>query len=318
MSLIDQDVRFDCRDAFVEAVLAAAEVDERLVAVVNDSVGSSKLAPFAAQYPDRLINVGIAEQTMVGVAAGLADGGRVPFVSAAACFLTARAMEQIKVDVGYSNHNVKLFGMSPGVAYGNLGPTHHSIEDIAWLRTIPRLSIVVPSDPEETRQAITWAVQHNGPVFVRVSRMAVPAVNPEGYRFRPGAAVVLRDGTDVTILANGTVVWRALAAADQLEAAGISARVLSVPSIKPFDDEAVLRAATETGAVVTAEEGSITGGLGGLVAELLVEHVPVPLRRIGIPDVFVPTGSAEWLMDRYGISVDGISAAAREVISRKR
>lgn len=317
MSLIDAELRYDCRDAYVDAVLAAAEKDDRVVAVVNDSVGSSKLAPFAAKHPDRLVNVGIAEQAMVGVAAGLADGGRVPFVSAASSFLTARALEQIKVDVGYSNHNVKLFAMSPGMAYGNLGPTHHSIEDVAWLRTIPRLSIMVPSDPEETRQAITWALEHEGPVFVRVSRMAVPAVNPEGYRFRPGTAVELCGGTDVTILANGTVVWRALAAADRLAATGVSARVLSVPSIKPFDDEGVLRAAAETGAIVTVEEGSMTGGLGGLVAELLVEHHPVPLRRVGVPDVFVPTGSAKWLMDYYGISADGISAAALEAISRK-
>src|SRR5918997_2680649 len=210
--------RYDCRNAYVETLAELARENHRIVGVVNDSVGSSKLDAFKKAFPDRLINVGIAEQDMVGVAAGLANGGRIPFVSAASCFLTARALEQIKADVAYSDHNVKLCGMSPGVAYGELGPTHHSIEDIAWLRAIDNLTIVVPADPVETAAALRWAAEVDGPVFVRVSRMAVPQIHPDDYTFRPGRAITVREGTDVTLVSNGTVLWRALVAAELLEA----------------------------------------------------------------------------------------------------
>lgn len=303
----------DCRDAYVATLVELAAHDDRIVAVVNDSVGSSKLAPFADKYPERLINVGIAEQDMVGVAAGLANGGKVPFVSAASCFLTARAMEQIKVDAAYSNHHIVLCGMSPGMAYGELGPTHHSIEDLAWLRAIPGLTVIVPSDPAETAQAIQWAAHHDGPVFVRVSRMGVPAVNAEGYEFVPGKAVTLREGADVTIAATGTVVSRALEAAGTLAEQGVDARVLSVPTIKPLDAEAILAAATQTRGIVTVEE-ALTSGLGGAVAELVVQHRPVPMRFVGVPDRFAPTGSVGWLLDHFGINAAGIVAAAREVV----
>jgi transketolase len=309
-----EQVLYDCRDAWVEALVELAETDDRVVAVVNDSVGSSKLGPFQQRFPERLINVGIAEQDMVGVGAGLANGGKVPFVSAAACFLTARAMEQIKVDAAYSQHHMVLVGQSPGMAYGELGPTHHSIEDLAWLRTIPGLTVIAPSDPEETAQAVRWAAGHTGPVFLRVSRMGVPAVNPPGYRFVPGRAVTLRDGTDVTIAATGAVVGRALAAADRLAADGIAARVLSVPTIKPLDETAILAAARETRGIVTVEE-ALTSGLGGAVAELVVRHAPVPMRMVGVPDTFAPTGSVEWLLDHFGISASGVAAAAGELLA---
>jgi transketolase len=306
---------YDCRDAWVSALVELAEADDRVVAVVNDSVGSSKLAPFQERFPDRLINVGIAEQNMVGVGAGLANGGKIPFVSAAACFLTARAMEQIKVDAAYSQHHMVLVGQSPGMAYGELGPTHHSIEDLAWLRTIPGLTVIAPSDPEETVQAVRWAAGHTGPVFIRVSRMGVPAVNPPGYRFEAGRAVPLRDGSDVTLVATGAVVTRALDAADLLWAEGVSARVLSVPTIKPLDEAAILAAARETRGIVTVEE-ALTSGLGGAVAELVVRHAPVPMRMVGVPDTFAPTGSVEWLLDHFGISASGVAGAARELLAR--
>ena len=183
--IVDQP-RFDCRNAYVETLADLAQTDHRIVGVVNDSVGSSKLDAFKKAFPDRLINVGIAEQDMVGVAAGLANGGRIPFVSAASCFLTARALEQIKADVAYSDRNVKLCGMSPGMAYGELGPTHHSIEDIAWLRAIDNMTIVVPADPIETAAALRWAAATDGPAFIRVSRMSVPEVYPDDYAFVPG------------------------------------------------------------------------------------------------------------------------------------
>ncbi|RYV51182.1 transketolase family protein [Pengzhenrongella frigida] len=306
----------DCRDAYAATLIELAAADPRVVVVVNDSTGSSKLGEFGKQFPDRLINVGIAEQDMVGVGAGLANGGKIPFVSAASCFLTARALEQIKVDAAYSNNNIKLCGMSPGMAYGELGATHHSIEDLAWLRVIPNLTVIVPADPVETAQALRWAAEHTGPVFVRVSRMGVPDVNPAGYEFVPGRAVTLREGTDVTIIATGTVVSRALDAADDLALAGISARVLSMPTIKPIDTDAIVAAARETGAIVTVEEALTSGGLGGAVAETVVRHHPVPMRFVGVPDAFAPTGSTSWLFDHFGISAAGIDAAVRDVLDR--
>lgn len=313
---IAQQPKFDCRDAYIETLIDLAHHDHRIVGVVNDSVGSSKLDAFKKAFPDRLINVGIAEQDMVGVAAGLAAGGRIPFVSAAACFLTARAMEQIKVDVCYSNHNIKLCGMSPGMAYGELGPTHHSIEDIAWLRAIDNLTVLVPADPIETAAALRWAAEFKGPVYLRISRMPVPEVNTAPYKFAPGRALTLRAGDDVTLLANGTVVWRALAAAEQLAADGVSARVLSMPCVAPLDIEAIMSAAAETGGIVTMEEATVRGGLGGAVAEVVVQHQPVPMALLGVPE-FAPTGSAGYLLDRYGMSPEGIADRARQLLARR-
>src|SRR5215469_10601740 len=205
--------KFDCRSAFSEALCALAEDDSRIVAVANDSIGSSNLKAFRSRFPDRLVNVGIAEQNMVGVSAGLANGGLIPFVCGASCFLTGRALEQIKADLGYSRHNVKLCGMSSGVAYGELGPTHHSIEDLAWTRAIANMTVIVPSDPVETAAALRAAAAYQGPVFLRLSRMPVPDVNPLDYEFRLGRAITLRQGTDITLIANGTMVCRALKAA---------------------------------------------------------------------------------------------------------
>ena len=312
-SIADQP-RFDCRDAYVRTLADLANADHRIVGVVNDSVGSSKLDAFKKAFPDRLINVGIAEQDMVGVAAGLANGGRIAFVSAASCFLTARALEQIKADVAYSNRNVKLCGMSPGMAYGELGPTHHSIEDIAWLRAIDNMIVVVPASPLETAAAMRWAAATEGPAFIRVSRMAVPEIYADDYEFVPGKSHVLRQGDDVTIISNGTVLWRALAAAETLVGEGISARVVSMPTVKPLDLDVVVAAARETKGIVTAEEGTIAGGLGGAVAEVIVQHHPTRVTILGVPE-FAPTGSAGYLLDRYGMSPDGIADAARALAS---
>jgi transketolase len=310
-SIVDRP-RFDCRNAYVKALADLAQKDHRIVGVVNDSIGSSKLDAFKKAFPDRLINVGIAEQDMVGVAAGLANGGRIPFVSAAASFLTARALEQIKADVAYSNRNVKLCGMSPGMAYGELGPTHHSIEDIAWLRAIDNLTIIVPADPVETAAAMRWAAATEGPAYIRVSRMSVPQIYPDDYEFVPGKAITVRDGDDVTIISNGTVVWRALAAAEQLAADGVNARVISMPTVKPLDVDAVLAAARETRGIVTAEEATTAGGLGGAVAETVSQHRPTRVAILGVPE-FAPTGSAGYLLDRYGMSPDGIADTARHL-----
>jgi transketolase len=307
---------FDCRDTFSKTLEALAESDSRIVTVVSDSVGSSKLVNFRNRWPHRTVNVGIAEQTLVAVGAGLANGGKVPFVSAASCFLTARAMEQIKADIAYSNVNVKLIGQSSGIAYGELGPTHHSIEDVAWLRLLPNLTLIVPSDPWETEQAIRAAAAHDGPVFVRLSRMPVPALARKVEKFDIGKAEVLVDGGDVAIICTGVMVHRAVAAAEVLRVEGIAARVVNMSTINPLDERAILEAA-KTGAIVTVEEHSVRGGLGGAVAEVVASHDPVPMRIMGFPG-FLPTGSAEWLLEHSGLTENGIAQAARDILARKR
>ena len=304
--------RFDCRDAYVRTVEELAVADDRIVAVVNDSVGSSKLGKFRDRFPDRLVNVGIAEQNMIGVGAGLANGGKVPFVSGASCFLTARAMEQIKVDCAYSHANVKLCGISSGVAYGELGATHHSIEDVAWLRAIDGLVVIVPADPWQTAAAIRAAAAYDGPVFLRISRMPVPELPRSAATFAIGKAEVLREGGDLAIIVNGTLVHHALAAAARLAEAGIGARVVNMATVSPIDTNAIAAAAA-TGAIVTAEEGLARGGLGGAIAEYCAEHAPVRMRMLGFPG-FAPTGSAAWLMERAGLSADGIVQASHDLL----
>tara|TARA_R110002124_G_scaffold53247_1_gene152694 strand:- start:26636 stop:27595 length:960 start_codon:yes stop_codon:yes gene_type:complete len=306
---------FDCRDAFSRTVEELAADDNRVVAVVNDSVGSSKLGGFMKRWPERLVNVGIAEQNMIGVGAGLANGGKIPFVSGAACFLTGRSLEQIKADVAYSNANVKLCGISSGVAYGELGPTHHSIEDMAWLRPLTNLTIIVPADPWETAEAVRFAARHDGPVFIRISRMPVPELKRDNTTFEIGKAEILRQGDDIAIIANGVMVHRALAAADILAAENINARVINMSSISPLDDAAIV-AAAETGAVVTVEEHNIRGGLGGAVAEVLATTRPVPMGIMGFPG-FAPTGSAAFLMEHFGLTAPGIADKVRATIARK-
>lgn len=312
-----KDGLFDCRDSFAATIEALAEADPRIVTVVSDSVGSSKLGGFRAKFPERMVNVGIAEQTLVAVGAGLANGGKVPFVSAASCFITGRALEQVKADIAYSNVNVKLIGQSSGVAYGELGPTHHSIEDLAWLRLFNTMTLIVPADPWQTAEAIRFAASHEGPVFVRVSRMAVPALDrPADAVFDITKAETLVEGADATIIANGTMVHRAVAAAKALAAEGISARVVNMAVVNPLD-EAAIAAATETGAIVTVEEHSVRGGLGGAIAEVVSTTNPVPMRILGFPG-FVPTGSAEWLFEHFGLNETGIADAVRQTIARKK
>jgi transketolase len=300
---------FDCRIAWSQTLEELAAQDARVCAVVNDSVSSTRLSGFRARFPERFVNVGIAEQNMVGVGCGLANGGMIPYVSGASCFLTARAMEQVKVDLAYSNSNVKLCGMSSGMAYGELGPTHHSIEDLAWTRILPNLAVVVPADPLETAAVIRASLRHVGPMFLRISRIPVPQVHSEGHDFTLGRAVRLRDGDDVTLIANGIMVSRALNAADALERRGISARVLNMSTMSPLDTDAIVEAARKTRGIVTAEEALASGGLGGAVAEVLAVHHPTPMRILGVPGVFAPTGSAEFLLEHFGLTAAGIEKA---------
>jgi transketolase len=308
---------YDCRNAFAQTLEEVAREDPRIVALCNDSLSSAKLTRLAEVFPDRVFNVGIAEQNMVGMASGMANAGKIPFVAAAACFLTGRALEQIKADVAYTNTNVKLCGVSPGLAYGPLGGTHHSIEDLAWLRAIANMTIIVPADPLETEQAVRAVTAFVGPVYLRISRMDVPAVHAADYRFEIGKAVRLRDGNDVTLIACGTLVARALEAAALLEARGIEARVLNMATVKPIDREAIIAAAVETGGIVTAEEHTIYGGFGSAVAEVVVASHPVPMRILGVPGVFAPTGSPEFLFEHFGLTPQGIHDAALELIEAR-
>jgi transketolase len=303
---------YDCRKAFADTLIELARADERIVAVCNDSVGSSNLVGFREEFPERLINVGIAEQDLVGVGAGLANGGLIPFVSAAAPFLTGRALEQIKADVAYSNTHVILCGQSPGVAYGELGPTHHSIEDLSWTRAIDNLNVLVPADPVQTRAAVRWAVEHPGPLYLRVPRFKVPEVTPEDATLELGRSVLVSEGDDITVIAVGTMVSRAVEAAERLRGDGISVRVINMPFVDPLDEATVLEAARETRGIVTVEEGIVSGGLGAAVASLVAQNQPVPMRILGI-NGFAPTGSASYLLDHFGLNADGIAAAAHEL-----
>ncbi len=305
---------FDCRQAFAETLIEMARADDRIVAVCNDSVGSSNLVAFRERFPDRLINVGIAEQDRVGVGAGLALSGYVPFVCGAAPFLTGRALEQIKADVAYSQAPVVLCGMSPGLAYGELGPTHHSIEDLAWLRAVAGLGIVVPADPVQTREAVRWAASAQTPVFLRIGRFKVPSVTPPGSHFEFGVAQELRGGDQITIVATGSMVSRSLQAAELLAAEGITARVVNMATIAPLDEDSVVRAVQQTRGIVTVEEATITGGLGAAVGEINLRQArPVPMRMLGSPRQFAPTGDTAFLLEHFGLTAEGIAAAGREL-----
>ncbi|UCG89379.1 MAG: transketolase family protein [Gemmatimonadota bacterium] len=307
----------DCRVAFGEALIDLAGADPRIVALTNDSIGSSNLTEFKQRFPDRLVNVGIAEQNLVGMSAGLAAAGKIPFACSASCFLTARALEQIKVDLAYSRNNVKLCGMSSGMAYGALGATHHSIEDLAWTRAIADLTVIAPADPIETAGAVRAAARMDGPVFLRLSRMPVPAVHAADHAFEVGRAVSLREGSDVTIIAAGVMVSRAIEAADLLASEGISAAVLNCSTIRPIDRESITEAASR-GPIVTVEEHTVYGGLGSAVAEVVVSYHPVRMRLLGVPGVFAPTGSPEFLLQHFGLTPEGIRDAARSLVRADR
>lgn len=305
---------YDNRVAFAEELAELARNDSRVVAVCNDSVGSSNLVAFRDEFGDRLINVGIAEQNMVGVGAGLAAAGLIPFVCGAGPFLTGRATEQIKADVAYSQHPVILCGMSPGMAYGELGPTHHSVEDLSWMRALPGLDIVVPADRRQTRQAMQMVAARPRPTYMRIGRQKVPDVTTEADVLERGRIDVVRDGDDVTIVALGTLVSRALAAAQDLAADGVAARVLNAAWVAPLDEARILDAARGTRAIVVAEEANISGGLGAAVAQVVArEGIGVPVIPIGLTE-FAPTGSNEVLLDHFGLTSDNIASVARDAL----
>ncbi|AEG94253.1 transketolase family protein [Ramlibacter tataouinensis] len=297
----------DPRASFAATLVDLAATDARVCMVVNDSISSSSAAGFLARFPDRLFDAGIAEQNMVGVAAGLANAGMIPFVCAASCFLTGRALEQIKVDIALSDANVKLCGNSAGFAYGSLGPTHHAIEDIAWMRVLPGLRIAAPSDATETAQAVRAAHEHVGPVFIRLNRIPVPSLQPHTQPFEFGKATELRQGEDVTLFSMGFAAHGALEAASLLAREGIEARVLNMSSLAPLDVKAISRACRETRRLVCVEDHQREGGLFSAVASVVVRGTPVPMLSISVPGVFAPVGSTEDLHALFGLQPEAIA-----------
>lgn len=306
----------DVRDAFIKTLIDEAREDERIVTVVNDSVGSSKLRPFLSEFPDRVFNVGIAEQNMVGVGAGLAAAGLLPWVSSATCFLSYRALEQIKNDVVYPKHNVRLVGNTTGVDYGALGATHHALEDLGTLRALPGLTVVTPSDMEEAEAATRALMQHEGPAYLRLYRASVPEKIDAPGSFELGKVRVLRNGDDCTIFACGPMVVRALDAARMLEADGYSAGVVAVSTLAPLDVAGVLEASAGSRCVVTVEEHMTVGGLGSAICEILAEHDPKHVLRLGISGGFAVPGPAEAVREYYGLTAAGIRERVAEFVRR--
>ena len=303
-----------CRKAFTDTLLALAREDKAIVAVTTDARGSVTLGDFAKELPAQFVECGIAEQDAVGISAGLAHSGKKVFCCGPACFYVARSLEQVKVDLAYSGNPVKILGVSGGVAYGALGATHHSLHDIAVLRCFPGMNVVLPPDGRATEKLVKFLVDFPEPVYVRVGRAAVPDVYENGdFSFEIGKANTLLEGNDITLIGAGETVGHALQAGKALQAKGIGARVLDLSWIKPFDKEAVLKAARETGRLLTVEEHSRFGGLGALVTEAISER-PVPVRILGIPDENVIHGTSPEIFHYYGLDAAGIEKAALDFL----
>ena len=302
-------------DEFADTLLALARGDRDVLVVTSDSRGSGKLVPFGQALPDQIVEMGIAEQNLVGVAAGLAAAGKKVYAVSPACFLTARSLEQIKNDVAYSDHPVKLIGISAGLSYGALGSTHHSLHDYAALRAINNIDIVAPADNFETRSAITAALTHPRPIYIRMGKKPMMNLHAPDTRFSVGKAITLRAGQDVTFIATGEPVGRALLAADLLEAEGVSCRVISMHTVRPLDADALADAARHTRALITVEEHSVHGGLGEACAGVLLrQRISVPFEIVGIPDEYTITGDQLEIFDHYGISANGLAATARRLL----
>ena len=302
------------RAAFGEALLELGARDERIVTLDADLSKSTMTATFAKTYPRRAFNVGIAESNMIGVGAGLALAGRIPFVCSFACFVVGR-FETIRISVAYTNANVKIVGTHAGIAIGEDGYSQMGLEDIACLRALPNVVIVQPADELEAKQAVAWAVEHQGPVYLRLTRQNLEAVSPADYRFRLGRWLTLRPGTDVTVIASGGTVFNALEAARRLEADGISVEVINAASIKPLDEDALVASATRTRHVVTVEDHALAGGLGGAVAETLGDVLPTPLKRLGVTG-FGESGDAKGLYAKHGLDPAGIAASVKKFLNR--
>ena len=306
------------RDSYGQALVDLAEEFPNLVVLDADLAAATKTGGFKKAYPDRFFDCGIAESNMMGIAAGLAATGKVVFASSFAMFAAGRAFEQIRNSIGYPHLNVKIGATHAGISVGEDGATHQCCEDLALMRTIPGMTVISPADDNEARQAVRAALEMEGPVYLRFGRLAVANVTPEDYKFEIGKGYTLREGNDVAIIANGLLVGEALKAADILAEEGIAARVINMATIKPLDRELVLKAAAETGAIVTAEEHNVIGGLGSAVAEVVAETNPVPVLRVGVQDTFGKSGPALDLLPLFGLSAEAIVEKARAAVAMKK
>jgi transketolase len=305
------------REAYGRALVALGEKNPNVVVLEADLGISTHTYMFGQRFPDRYFEMGIAESNMMGVAAGLAAGGKIPYVSTFCVFASMRACEQVRNSIAYPKVNVKIVATNAGIEIGPDGVTHQAIEDIAIMRAIPELMVVVPSDPVVTARVIHRVADYTGPVYVRIGRQLTPTLYSEDVEWELGKAIVAREGRDVTLVAVGNMVCRSLNAAEMLAGEGISARVLDMVSVKPIDASALVKAARETGCVVSAEDHNFLGGLGGAVAEVLSSEYPVPLVRVGLQDIFAQSGEADELLEYYGLTAEKIAEAARQVIKRR-
>lgn len=306
----------DPRKVFGEALLEAGERDENIVAISADSSKGSGLGPFQERFPNRHFEFGIMEQGIIGFASGLATTGKIPFVAAIAPFVTARPFEMFRNDLGYMRQNVKVVGRCAGMTYSDLGPTHQSLDDVAIIRTIPGVTVICPGDPVEIKKAVHAAARHQGPVYMRIGKSKLPVLFPEEHDFQIGKGVLMKDGRDVTIVASGTVLPNALEASQILEKDGIGVRLINIHTIKPLDRELILKAARETGRIVTVEEHYLIGGLGSSIAEILSVECPVPIKMIGVDDKFGGTGPYEELLGLYGLQAEQIAATAKAFLKK--
>ena len=305
------------RESYGNALAELGNEFPELVVLDADLAGATKTSVFMKAFPERHIDCGIAECNMVGIAAGLATTGKVPFVSSFAMFAAGRAYEQVRNAVGYPKLNVKIGATHAGISVGEDGATHQCNEDIALMRTIPGMVVINPSDDVEAKAAVRAAIEHQGPVYLRFGRMAVPVINDKpDYKFEIGKGVVLREGKDLTIVATGLCVNESLVAAEMLAADGVEAKVINIHTIKPLDEDLIVAAAKETGKVVTVEEHSVIGGLGSAVCEALAETVPTPVLRIGIQDVYGESGPAKALIAKYGLDAEGICKKVKEYLGK--
>jgi transketolase len=301
------------RDAFGEALRDIGKTDRRIVVVDGDVNNSTRTEWFAKEVPERFFNLGIAESNMVGVGAGLAATGKIPFVASFAIFLWANAFDQIRMNVGFQHENVKLVGSHAGISIGEDGPSQMAIEDVGLALSVPGLAVLVPADEFETREAVRVAVEHVGPVYIRCGRINVPIVYPSGCRLELGRANTLREGNDVAIFANGLMVAEALRAAEQLAGAGVQARVLDFASVRPIDEAAIEAAARETRGIVVAEEHLIQTGLGAQVASVVAARQPAKVRFVGLRETYAESGPGSALLEKYGLTAQAIVDAARSL-----
>lgn len=306
------------RNAYGEALAETGAENSKIVVLDADVSTCTMSCIFGRKFPDRFFNVGIAEANMVGIAAGMAACGLKPFVNTFAMFMAGRTFDQIRNQVAYPGLDVKIVGTHAGLTVGEDGATHQCLEDMALMRSIPGMTVICPADGNETREAVRAIVKHNGPVYLRLGRMALETVTDmPGYSFEIGKAVEMRKGSDVTIMSTGIMTAKALKAAQELAKEGIEARVLNFHTIKPIDREAIIKAAKETGAIVTAEEHNVLGGLGGAVSEVITENVPVPVMKVGTKDTFGRSGNADKLLEIYGLTSENIAENARLAIKAK-